>query len=137
MAPAVIDSTCKGDIHKGAPFWALRFLKQMHPSLVRQSIPLAGIADDAGTDDIFPSGLSSSVARQHMVDIELAAVEMFPAVLAGILIPFKNIEPREFDLLFWEAVKEAENDDSWNSDVKRDRLQHPRLRIRAGKITPA
>ena len=137
MAPAVIDSACKGDVHKGAPFWALRFFKQLHPRLVRQAIPLAGIADDAGADDIFPGGLASAIARQHMVDIELATLKMFTAVLAGILIPFKDIEPRELDLLFWEALKEAEDDDSRNADVKRYCLQHPWLRIGDGKITPA
>ena len=72
-----------------------------------------------------------------MVDIELAALKMFTAVLTCILIPFKDIEPRELDLLFRKTIKEAEDDDSRNTDVKRDCLQHPWLRIGEGKITPA
>ena len=137
MTPTVIDSPGEGDVHKGAPLRSLRLLKELHPCLVRETISLAGIARDAGADDIFPSGLSSSVTGQHMVDIEMTAVKMLAAVLAGVFIPFKDIESRKLDLLLGEAIKEAEDDDPWHTDAERDRLQHPGLRIREGKITPA
>lgn len=129
MTPAVIDTSCEGDVHKGAPLRSLRLLKKLHPCLVREAIPLAGIARDAGADDIFPSGLSSSVAGQHMVDIEMTAVKMLAAVLAGVFIPLKDIESCELDLLLGKAVKEAQDNDPGDTDVQGDCLEHPRLRI--------
>ena len=118
MAPAVIDTTGEGDVYKRAPLRSFRLLEQIHSCLVREFVSLAGVAGNTGTDDIFPSSLTSTIAGQDMVDIEMAPVKMFAAVLAGILIPLKNIVPRELDLFFWQTVKETKNDDSWYPDVE-------------------
>lgn len=129
MAPAVIHVAGEGDIHKGTPFWTLGLFQQMHPGLVRQTVPLPGIAGDAGADHIFPSSLSSTVSWEDMVDIEMAPVKVNAAVLAGILIALKDIVPREFDLFLWQAVKEAKDNDPGDTDAQRNRLEHSGLRI--------
>ena len=137
MTPTMIHTSGKGDIYKRSPFGALRFFEQIHSGLVREFVPLARVAWDAGADNIFPSGLSSSVAWQDMIDIEMIAIKNGGAVLAGILIPLKNIVPRELDLFFWQAVKDAEDDDPRNANPQGNCLEHSRLGIQQRKITPA
>lgn len=125
----MIDATCEGDVDKRTPLGPFRFFQEMHPRFVWQTVALACITGDAGADDIFPGSLTAPITRQHMVDIKVAPFEEDPAVLACILISLKDIVAREFDLFLWQAVKEAEHDDSRNADIERDRLEHPRLRI--------
>ncbi len=101
MTPTLVNTTSKGDIDKRSPLGAFWLLEQIHSGFVRKLVSLAGVAGDAGADDILPGGLPSTVSWQDMIDIEMAPVKMFTAVLAGIFIPFKNIESCEFDLFFW------------------------------------
>jgi len=72
-----------------------------------------------------------------VVDVQTTAVKMDTAVLTRVLVTLKDIVPREFDLFFWQPVKQAEHDDSGNPYSQRDGLQHPRFRIADGKVTPA
>jgi len=51
-----------------------------------------------------------------MVDVQVATVEKISAVLACVPITLKHIQSCEFDFFFWEAVKQGENDDSWDTD---------------------
>lgn len=43
------------------------------------------------------------------------------AVLAGIAIALEDVVPRELDLLAGESIEEEEQDDSRDTDAKRDR----------------
>jgi hypothetical protein len=103
---------------------------------MREFVSLARVAGDAGADDIFPGGLSPSVARQDMIDIEMAAIENSGAVLASVFVALKDIVARELDLFFRQAVKEAEDDDLRNPDPQGNGLKHPRLGMGNGKILP-
>ena len=136
MTPTMIRSPREGDVHEGPPFGSHRLLEQIHSGLVGEFVSLARVAGDAGADDIFPSGLPPSVARQHMVDVEMAAVENSGAVLAGILVSLEYIMPCELDFLFRQAVKEAEDDDPRNADSQGNSLEHPGLGIGDGEILP-
>ena len=129
MFPRIVARFAELEMQHRAPLRTLRLLQQMHPGLVRQTVPLPGIARDAGADHIFPSGLSSTVSWEDMVDIEMAPVKVNAAVLAGILIALKDIVPREFDLFLWQAVKEAKDNDPGDTDAQRNRLEHSGLRI--------
>lgn len=71
-----------------------------------------------------------------MIDIQVAAVEEIPAVLACIPVTLENIQPCEFNLFFREAVKKGQNDDPWNPDSQGDGLEHPGFGIGEGKIPP-
>ena len=137
MTPTVVDTSRKGDVHEGTPLRSLRLFQKLHPGLMGKPISFTGIAGDAGTDNILPSCLSSAVSREHMIDIQAAAIEVNTAVLAGVLIAFKNIEACELNLLFGEAVEKAEDNDSRNPDPERDSLEHFWLRVQVGKIPPA
>lgn len=61
MTPAVIDTAGEGDVDKGPPLRALWFAEKLHPGLMWETVSLAGIARNAGTDDVFPGSLSAAV----------------------------------------------------------------------------
>jgi len=137
VTPAVIDSSRKGDVHKGAPLGTFWFFQKRHPCLMRQTVSLACVAGNAGADDILPSRLTTPVTRKDVIDVEIAPIKVFAAVLAGVLVPVEDVESRELDLLFRQAVKQGEDDDSRNPDFQRDGLQHPWLGIAERKVPPA
>ena len=62
-----------------------------------------------------------------MIDIEMTPVENSRAVLASILVSFKDVVPCELDLLFGQAIKDAEHDDSRHADSQGYSLEHTRL----------
>jgi len=117
VTPAIMNSTCEGDVHKGSPFRPLRLLKQLHPGLVRKAISLPRVARDAGADNIFPCGLSPAVTWQDVVNVEIRPVEVMSTILAGVFVPLKDVVASELDLLFGKSVKEAEHDDSRDPDL--------------------
>lgn len=55
-----------------------------------------------------------------MIEIEIASIKHFSAVLAGVFVTLKNIVPSEFDLLFWKTIKNNEQNHLRNADAKRD-----------------
>lgn len=101
MIPAVIDAPGKRDIDEGAPLRPLRFLQELHPCLMWESIPFAGVAGNAGANDILPCCLSSAVAGQYVIDIQIVTLEVFTAILACVHIALKDVESREFYFFFW------------------------------------
>lgn len=117
MRPAVMDAAREGDVDERPPLRALRFAQQLHPCLVRKAVPLACVARDAGTDDVLPSRLAATIAGKHMIEVEVGTVENLPAILAGVFVPLKDIEAREFDLFFRKPLEEAEHDDAGNPDT--------------------
>lgn len=118
MAPTLINSAREGDVHKGPPFGTLWLFEKLHSGLVREAVPFACVARDAGADDIFPSCLASAIARKDMIDIQARPIKEGSAVLAGVLVSLEHIQPRELDLFFRESIEEAEDDDSWHPDLE-------------------
>ena len=74
---------------------------------MRESVALACVAGDAGTDNIFPCRLPASIPWKNVIDVQIAAVEQIAAVLARVLVTFKHVQSCEFDFLFGEPVKET------------------------------
>jgi hypothetical protein len=103
---------------------------------VGESVPFPCIAGNAGTDDIFPSGLAAPVTREHMIDIEFRTIEVNSTILTSVLVTLEDIVPSELDFFFWKPVEKTENDDSGNPDFQRDSLKHPWFRIGDGKMSP-
>ena len=129
MRPTVMDAACEGDVHEGSPLRALWLAQQLHPGLVRETVPLARIARNAGADDVFPSSLAAAVAGQYVVEVEFRSVEQNAAVLAGVSVTLEDVVSRELDLFFWQALKETEDDDARYPDSQGDCLEHPGLGI--------
>jgi hypothetical protein len=70
--------------------------------LVREAVALTRVARDAGADHVFPGRQATFVARQDVIEIQLLALESFSAVLAGIVVAFKDVVPGEFHFLLWK-----------------------------------
>ena len=136
VTPAVIDSAGEGDVDERAPLGPLRLPEQLHPCLVGKAVSLARVAGNAGTDNIFPSGLSTAVARKDMVDVEIRPVEVNAAILTGVFVALEDVVSRELDFFFWKPVKKTKNDDPGNPDFQRDGLEHSRFGIGDGKMPP-
>lgn len=83
-----------------------------------EPIPFAGVAGNAGANDILPCRLSSTVTWQHVIDIQIVTLEEFPAVLACVLITLKDVEAREFHFFLRQSVEEAKNNDAGNTDLE-------------------
>ena len=103
---------------------------------MREAVPLACVAGDAGADNVFPGGLTAAVAGEYMIEIQFRTIEDDAAVLAGIAIPLEDVVARELYFLLWQSFEEAEHDDARNPDAQRDCLQHQRLGVHRRKIPP-
>jgi hypothetical protein len=57
-----------------------------------------------------------------MIKIKILPIENFAAILAGVLVSFENVMPRKLHFLFREMIKYGEQNDAWNSNPKRDRI---------------
>lgn len=54
MFPAIVRGFRDGDAEERAPLRAFRFADEVHIRLVGEAVALAGIAGDAGANDVFP-----------------------------------------------------------------------------------
>src|SRR4051812_28598089 len=92
MPPAFVQLAIERDVHERAPFRALGFADELHPALIRQAVTLARVARNARADDVFPRGQAAFVARDDVIEIQVAAVEMLAAILAGgFVAPQENL----------------------------------------------
>jgi hypothetical protein len=101
-----------------------------------KAVSFARVTRDTGANDIFPCRLSSAVAGHHVIKVEFRSIKDHSAVLTGVFVPLEDVVSRELDLFFRKSFKEAEHDDTWNSDAKLDRLKHPGFGIHGRKIPP-
>ena len=129
VAPTVVNTSREGDVDEWAPLRPLWFSEELHPCLVGKPVSLARVARDAGADDILPGGLATAVTGQHVVDVEIAALEESSAILAGVFVPLEHIVACELHLFFRKTIKDAEDDDPRDADPERDALEHLRFRI--------
>ena len=121
---------------KGAPAGLFRLAEEMHVCLRGQFVRFAGIAANAGTDDIFPGGFAAFLSRNDMIKIQIVVFEAFPAVLAGEFIALEDRLPTEFDILFREPVIMVENNDRRYANLMGDRVQDIITGVGSGKSYP-
>lgn len=133
----MIVGNAEGDLHERAPFGALGLSLQAHARFMRQAVGLAGVAWDAGADDVFPGSLAAAVPRDDVIEIQLFAIERLAAVLAGVFVPLEDVVPGKLDLLFWSAIKNQENNHPGNPDAEGDGVDHLLLGLAGGKVAPA
>jgi len=117
VTPTVIHAAGKRNVHKGPPLGALRFLQQLHPCLVGETIAFSCVAWNARTDNILPVGLTSTILGQYMVDVQAAAVKDDSAVLACVLVPLEDIVAGELHFFLGQSVKKAKHDNSGHTDL--------------------
>jgi len=137
MLPDLVRGTAlAAEFVERTPAGALRFADQAHPGFMRQAVRLAGVARDAGTDDVFPLHRAAPVARQHVVEIQVAAVKPPGAILAGVVVAFEDVVAREADLLARKAIVDVEDDHLRHADRIGDRVDHLLFGPVAGKVAP-
>src|SRR5881296_4106541 len=118
MLPTVVVLQADVDLHERPPLRPLRLADQMHPRFGRRPVRLLSITAHARTDDIFPRGRTTAIARDDVVEIQVFAIEFPAAILAHIAVALENIVAGELDLFLWHAVKEHQQDDAGNTDAK-------------------
>ena len=113
-----------------------RFVARVHIGLVRQFITLAGVALNAGGNDVFPTGLAALVPRDYVIEIQLPLRERQKTVLAGVLVAPENISTRKCDFLAWHFVVAREHDNFGNAQRDFHRVNHLRLRCPTRIVKP-
>ena len=136
MSPAIVFVQREVDLHERTPFRALRFADKIQSGLERRAVGLARVARDARADNVFPCRRAAAIARDDVVEIQIFSLENFAAVLAGVLVAFKNVVPREFHFLLRHAVIHEEQNDFRHADAERDGVNRIIVRRIGGDIGP-
>src|SRR5437868_2676839 len=136
MLPTVVLVQSKVDLHEGTPLGPLGLANEMHSGFLRRPVCLACVARNAGANNVFPSRWPATVARNHVIEIQVFPLEDCAAVLAKVFIALENIMPCEFDFLLRQAVIENKQDYARHANPKRDRVNAFRMRLLFGKIMP-
>ena len=126
----------EGYVYKGTPFRTFRFSSQTHIRLVRETVPFPCIARNAGTNDIFPSGLPPAIARENVIQVEHFARKHTITILAGVFIPLENIVTSKLHLFFRKPLKNEKNNDSRDANLHGNGLSHLPVGMALGKIPP-
>lgn len=61
--PTVVLIEAEIDLHERTPLGPFGFLDQMHPGLLRCAVGLAGVALNAGADNVFPRRRPATITR--------------------------------------------------------------------------
>ena len=135
MLPTIV-LDAKVDLDERTPFRTFRFSDQVHARFLRRLVGLLSIAPNAGADNVLPSGGAAAIARDHMIEIQIFALENVAAVLTGVAVALEDIVPGEFDLLFRQAVKHHKQNDARHPDFEGNGGDGFRVRLLLGKIAP-
>src|SRR2546425_10531407 len=103
MFPAIVMLEPEVDLHKRSPLRPLRLANQMHSGLMRRAIRLDGIAAHTRANDVLPGGRSATVARDHVVQVQVFAIKLVAAILARVLISLEDVVSRELDFFLGQA----------------------------------
>ncbi len=71
-----------------------------------------------------------------MIQIQVDSIQPQGAVLAGVLVPFENIQSREFDFLIGKSVINTEQNDLGYTEVEGNRPNVFLASTVFGKILP-
>jgi hypothetical protein len=71
-----------------------------------------------------------------VVQIEVLAIAGFAAVLAGVLVTFKDIVPRELHFLLRHVIINQEEDDSWHPEPEADCSDGVGIGVLLRKVLP-
>jgi hypothetical protein len=136
VLPKVVLRSRESDLHKRPPLGSLRFSDQAHVRFSRKPVPFARIAVDAGANHVFPSCGPAAVARNDVIEIELAAIKELAAVLAGVLVALEHVVPGKFHFLLREPIKHQQYYDARDPDLERDGRDDFMVGRVCGQIAP-
>ena len=90
-------------------------------SFLRKSIAFASVAFNARANHVFPGGGAATIARDHVIEIQVASVERISAILAGVFVAFEYIVPGKLHLLFRKPIEKQQHYDARDPDSPRNR----------------
>ena len=136
MPPAFVLRTAKSEVDERFPFGPFRLFDEVHVHLVMKAVSLSRITRNAGANNVFPSGQSTFIARNDVVEVKIFAIKDFAAVLAGVFVALEDVMPGKFDLFFRHAVEHHENDDARDADFEVDGVDHLFIGIALRNVPP-
>src|SRR5258705_9019865 len=108
------------NLHKRTPFRPLGLTNQAHARFGRRAIGLLGITRHTRANDVFPGRRATTIAWNDMIEIQVLAVELSAAILAGVAVALENVVPRELHFLLGHAVEQHQQDHARNATSERD-----------------
>ena len=108
----------------------------MQASLVWSPVRLVSIALDARANDVLPRRGSASVAWNDVVQIEIFSLKYPAAVLAGVLVPLKDVVPSKLDLFLRQTIEKQQENHLRNAQTQGDAVNTFVVRFLSGKIGP-
>lgn len=117
----------------------MRFFRAAHKRHARflgRSIGLDAVTAYATADNINPGGLPPLLSGNDVVYIQVLAVKCFITVLASVFITFKEVLPRQFDVLLRQLVKNRKQDNFGNGDPQGYRFDNLLFLSRVGGRAP-
>src|SRR5947209_20255674 len=117
MAPALVLWSGERHVQERPPFRTLRFTDQRHLRFLRESIAFARVTRNARANDIFPSRISTAVAWNDVVEIQIVSIESDAAVLARVLVALENIVAGMFTFYFPHSNVNGQHYHTLNPDV--------------------
>jgi len=137
VLPEVMLRRSKSDLDKRAPFWPLRFPDQAHVHFTRKPVALLCITCDARTNHVFPSCRPSAIARDDVIQIEVAPVKHLAAILAGVLVALENVVPGKLYFLFRQPIENQQYNHPRDTNLERNCRDHFVVRRVGRNIAPA
>ena len=98
-------------------------MQKMHMRLFHLSASLAVITGGAGRDQIRPDMLPTHVARNDMIDRQVALA--LAAILAGIIVAPEKFAARELDTRTWPMDLRFQPNDRWTREQFCNRADVP------------
>lgn len=120
VLPEIMLWSGKSDVDERPPFWPFRFANQAHVRFSREPVAFARIASNARANHVFPRSCPSAIARHDVIEIELASIEKFAAILTGVLVALENIVASEFYFLLWKPIENQKYNHPRDTNLKRN-----------------
>ena len=108
----------------------------MKSGFLRRAIGLLGIALDTGAHNVLPCRRAAAVAGDDVIQVQIAPIKDFAAILAGVVVAFEDVVARELHFLLRHAVEEAKENHSRHANAERNRVNAFRMRLLVGEVVP-
>ncbi len=89
--PGFVQVGTEHKIDEGPELGPVGFSDQKHIGFGGKAVSFARIAPQTGGDNVFPGGFPSSFTGDYMVQIKLLLRIRPAAILAGVIIPLKEV----------------------------------------------
>src|SRR5438477_13142307 len=123
MAPALVLWSGERHVQERPPFRTLRFTDQRHLRFLRESIAFARVTRNARANDIFPSRISTAVAWNDVIEIQIVSIESDAAVLARVLVALENIVAGKFNFLLRQSIEKEQHNHARHPDFPLNSLE--------------